>query len=245
MSEANWLSLLVQFEEAIHFSTPPPVGAAPFVFLRGDAPILLSAPHSTIHLRNGRTKRADGFTGAFVKLLHQLTGAHALYANYRLFSDPNWDRYAPYKALLGRVVERYGVRFIFDLHGMSNWHKVGVALGTINGRSCPDEMPLIWQTLRRHGFEQFSATTQHLPPALDWRTVIVDHPRFTGGLTSHTITRYATEHLRVSALQLELCASIRLVLEKPEAGEQDSYFGNGRATLTTLRALRDLICNLY
>lgn len=243
MRESDWLAALVRFEQDIHFSTPPPSGASPYVFLQGSAPLLLSAPHSTIHMRNGRTKRADGFTGPFVQLLHRLTGAHALFANHRLASDPNWDKYSPYKSLLKRAVRQHGVRFVIDLHGMSNWHKVGMALGTINGRSCPDEMPLIKQTLDQHGFQTLSIREARNLPGLNWQTVVINHPRFTGGVSNYTVTRYVSDCLHVGAIQLELCSTIRVVFEKDKKSP-DQFDGHGAATRAAISALRDAICRL-
>lgn len=238
MDEATWLSTLAQYEEKIQFSTPSPRGASPFVYKRGNLPVLISAPHSTIHLRNGRSKRADGFTGAFAHLLHHLTGAHALYANYRLAADPNWDKYSPYKSLLRRVVTQNEVRFVLDLHGMSNWTKFGLALGTINGRSCPTNLPIIQHTLAQHQFTQISHAQAKAQHTLDWRTFVVDHPRFTGGVSSHTVTRFVSEQLGIEAVQLEICASMRVVFQN---FRQKKLKEDGAATVTLINALTALI----
>ena len=241
MNTTEWLSSLVLFEENILFSTPPPAGISPFVHLKGDIPFLLSAPHSTIHLRNGRSKRADGFTGAFVQLLHQITGAHAIFASHRLPSDPNWDQYSPYKSMLARVVEQHNIQFVLDLHGMSNWYKIGLALGTMNGRSCPDETAVFEHAFIQNGFKPLNEKDAKMLPMLDWQTYVINHSRFTGGLSSHTVTRFVSENLKISAAQLEICSTIRVVFEEHPNDAIKKFRGNHKATTQLIQTIDSII----
>lgn len=51
-----------------------------FKFLPGTIPIILSAPHSVRHFREGKMKAHDFYTGAIVKNLHLLTSCHVVYS---------------------------------------------------------------------------------------------------------------------------------------------------------------------
>ena len=244
MNKSNWLSSLVKIEQSIQYSTPTPYGVSPFIHLNGSVPILISAPHSSIHMRNGRLKRAEGFTGSLAVLLSQITGAHALYVNYRLPADPNWDHHSPYKSFLGRLVDEHQIKFVLDIHGMSNWHKIGIALGTINGRSCPHETPHIEQTLKDHGFLKVPETTAKGYTTLNWQTFVTNHSRFTGGVSNHTVTRFVTEHLGISSIQIELCSTLRTVTQELPEGSSKTFRGNPQATTIIINAFVALINEL-
>lgn len=243
MNEIEWLSSLFEIEQRVLHTTPSPKSVSPFLHIQGSLPILISAPHSAVHTRNGRLKRAEGFTGAIAHLVAKITGGHALYANYRLPTDPNWDRHSPYKALLARIVKTHNIQFVFDLHGMSNWHKFGIALGTINGRSCPKETPLIEQALTTQGFYKTTERAAKNFKSLDWQTFITDHSRFTGGVSNHTITRFVTDNLGISGIQIELCTTMRIVSPETFTGYKLTQ-GNSVATLKTIQTIVSLINTL-
>lgn len=153
---ASLLNRLMELETAVSYTTPPPEGERPFTYQAGDLPILVSAPHATVHQRCQREKGEEEFTGALAQLLAETIGVHTLYSCYRLMDDPNWDRSSPYKTTLQEIGQSRDIRFVLDLHGMSNRHRFGLALGTMNGRSCPNFEPLILQTVQA----QFQQTSQ-------------------------------------------------------------------------------------
>lgn len=244
MTELDWLTHLAGIEESIYYATPTPRGVSPFHHLPGTVPLLISAPHSAIHMRNGRLKRADGFTGAMAHLLATETNAHALYSSYRLSTDPNYDVHSPYKSLLGRIVRQHKIQFVLDLHGMSNWHRIGAALGTMNGRSCPSQLPIIETILKSHGFAQVSEKTAKRFKGLKWRTFVTDHSRFTGGIANNTITRFVVDKLGIYGIQIELCSTIRVVYEESPTDKTRHFRGNVRAICQSVCALRDIILTL-
>ncbi|WP_374686970.1 N-formylglutamate amidohydrolase [Promineifilum sp.] len=213
------LDRLAALEAGVTYRAPPPDGQPPFRHQPGHLPLLLSAPHGAAHRRDGRYKQEDEYTSAFARLLAERTGAHALYACACSDSDPNWDRDTPYKAALRQLAAAHDLRFILDLHGMSDRHRFGLAVGTMCGASCPGRHEaLIVATLTAAGFTQATAHQAREYPALRWDRFVVNHSRFTGGLTSHTVTRFAAEELGIHAAQFELCASLRIVGRADPAG---------------------------
>src|SRR5690606_23796539 len=125
--------------------------------------------------------------------------------------DPNWDRESPYKYMLAELVTDNGIRFVADIHGMSDRHKFGIAVGTMCGASCRrrHEAAII-ETLQATRFSQATAAEVKEYPALRWDRFVVNHGRFTGGIINHTVTRFAVEELGIHAAQFELCASLRI-----------------------------------
>ena len=202
---------LVKLEAEVAYTEPPVDGQPAFRYLPGPTPILLSAPHGAIHTRNGRRKGEDEYTAGFARLVAELTGAHVIYAYRRSSTDPNWDPDAPYRKRLAKIVDEAGVRFVLDIHGAAAHRNFGIALGTIEGRSCPDHQEMIVWQFEDHGFRRANTHLDRL---------VVNHPRFTGGKRQDTITRFVSQNLRVPAAQFELNAHLRTVRRFVDTGDR-------------------------
>jgi hypothetical protein len=232
---AEMMAQLVVLESAVSPIQPPPPNEAAFTHISGALPILISAPHSTAHWRNGRLKKEEGFTAAIAQYIASATGAHAFYTHYQSEKDPNWHKDAPYKATLARILHQQRIKFVLDIHGMSNRHKIGLALGTINGRSCPHHEQHIIQTLQAHSFHQTSSAQARQLEQIQWQHFIVNHPRFTGGVTSHTVTRFVSQDVGIPAAQLELCTLLRIV--PPQYQRHEALLSGVATAVNTLIAL--------
>lgn len=229
MTAQTIIEQLQRFEQDIRYHSPPDEGQAPFVAVPGSLPILLSAPHGAAHRRDDRYKEEDEYTAAFARLLADRTGAHLLYTWAFSESDPNWDQDSPYKDALRRMVYDHAIQFVIDLHGMSNRHAFGIAVGTMHGRSCPEHETLILTTLQQRGYRPTTVAEIQAFGDRQWDQYVLNHRRFTGGLTSHTITRFAHEELRIAAVQIELCASLRIVRRRAEARRSADFVGDPAA----------------
>jgi hypothetical protein len=237
------LQRLVALETAVTPKHPPTNGQSPFVHEPGQLPILLSAPHGTAHRRNGRVKAEEGFTSALARLVAAETGAHVLYTQFLSPDDPNYEPDTPYKTALRRIVQKYGICFVLDIHGMSDRHGFGLALGTMNGRSCPRQEPLILQTLQTHGFHQSTKAEVRQYDRLRWDHFVLNHSRFTGGVINHTVTKFVVEELGVAAVQIELCSSLRVVQSVTTDGRV-VFVGDERGVETAVRTLIALVHRL-
>ncbi|MGC8461544.1 MAG: hypothetical protein ACP5OR_06855 [Candidatus Dormibacteria bacterium] len=97
---------------------------------QGRQPVLLTAPHATVHRREGMRKAADLRTGSLVELLSECTGAGFLATTTAHFFDANWDLpTTPFHDKL-RELWRPGT-MVIDVHGMSDTHgsDICIALG--------------------------------------------------------------------------------------------------------------------
>ncbi len=214
---------LVELESDVRYRIPPGPGEAEFRYEAGRIPVLLSAPHGAAHTRNDRMKEEDGFTAGFARLIAKLTGAHVLYARRQSATDPNYHTGAAYKTFLEEIVRRQGIRFVMDIHGAGPRHGFGIALGTMSGRSCPEQYTRILDTLIRHGFTPEGKRLERLD--LD--------QLFTGagGRRQETVTRYCHEVIGVAAAQFELNPHLRIVhlrssdiYPEPFSGDQEMIF---------------------
>jgi len=239
------LDRLVALEQQVTYQQPPPGDRSPFRHQPGRLPVLLSAPHGAAHRRDGRYKREDEYTAALARLLGERTGAHALYAFARSESDPNFDLRSPYKAALAGLVAAHDIRFVIDLHGMSDRHKFGIAVGTMGGVSCgPQDQAAILAALSAGGFRRVVAREARDFSSLQWDRFVVDHRRFTGGVINHTVTRFAAEELGIHAAQFELCAALRIVRQVGSRALVDDYHGDPAGIARTIGTFEEMIAAL-
>jgi hypothetical protein len=236
------LNRLAELETSVTYTQPPPHGERPFRHMLGRLPILISAPHGAAHLRDGQIKQEDEYTAAFVRLVAERTGAHSLYTWAQSDGDPNWDRQSPYKDFLQRIVTEHDIQFVLDIHGMSNRHKFGIAVGTICGVSCPQHHEaLITEALIAEGFQPITAAQARELQTLRWESFVINHHRFTGGLTSHTVTRFVRDQLGLHAAQIELCADIRIVQRYGSSKWPDDFKGNSVGIMRAITAIENMV----
>ncbi len=204
-----------------------------FRYEPGQIPVLLSAPHGAVHTRLGQLKEEDEYTAGMARLVAELAGAHVLYARRRSTTDPNWDTDVPYKQRLQQIVEQAGIRFVLDLHGAAGTRDFGIALGTMNGASCPIQHDSLISILEQHGFSRSASGLDRLD---------VDHT-FTGRgrKGQETIIGYAWGKLRVPAAQFELHPRLRVVERRRDATLPQSFRGDARKIEQTVNALAAIV----
>lgn len=66
-------------------------GSDNFKIIKGDMPILLSAPHAVKQIREGKIKEEDRLTGAIVEYLCIKTGTNGIVRTYNHNDDPNYE----------------------------------------------------------------------------------------------------------------------------------------------------------
>lgn len=128
-----------------------------FLYQKGSIPILLSAPHSVNHIRDGRLKYADMFTGSTTKIMHELTGCHIIYKTKNDGTDPNHDGIEEdndYKKTLVNIVKENNIKLFIDLHGTIESRDIDIDIGTNYGDSLNgfDALPeIIMLICEKHG----------------------------------------------------------------------------------------------
>lgn len=171
-------------------------------YVRGYVPILVTAPHATAHVRLGKLKRQEFYTGALAVLLHSLTGCHVLYTDRLSEADPNYTDDAPFKRKLSEVAGVGGLDFLLDIHGTGSERPGEVFPGVgIEGeflrarRSALDEL-------------RFSAASKGI--SLGSEDVFP-------AARQMTVTRFAANKLGVPAMQIEISRTLR----QPESAPSD------------------------
>ncbi len=234
---------LTQIEAGIFHRVQPPPNIEPYVHLAGDIPILLSASHATSHMRKGKMKFEEEYTAAFAVYLARKLNCHAFYPIYAMSDDPNYDADAVYKVGLANIVRAHDVKVVLDLHGMISRHKLGVALGTINGKAFPQHKINLLAPFQSVGFHTVEPTARF--DTFDWHRVVLNHPKFTGGVKQQTVTRFVTEQLGRWAIQIELASAIRIVYLGPENKKWPfHYYGDLEGIATAIAGLEEFILRI-
>jgi hypothetical protein len=201
MSPEQINARLSKLETAIRYQEPPDEQYPEFISLLGEIPILLSAPHGAAHTRDGKVKEEDEFTAAIVQLLAEYTGAYALFSQRKSNTDPNRQNDAPYKRTLEQIIRSNQIEFVMDIHGANESRPFGIALGTMDGESCPRQRGKIIQVFSDNSFILDQA-------GLNCLAVDIEGFKAKG---VGTVTRFVATQLKVPAAQFELNAHLRIV----------------------------------
>lgn len=206
----DWIKQLVKREFRLRPKMSPPAGTNPYHIHHGTIPVLLSAAHSTRHQRNGQSKFGEEFTAGFAQLVAEQSGAFAFYPRFQQMDDPNFSAESPYKTQLAQLITQHNIQFVLDIHGCTNRHHIGLALGTINGRSCPNIEPILIRHFIEHGWQPLPPSQLHTLCDLHPNHFVVNWRKFAGGIRQHTTTRFVSQTLGIEAAQLEICSTLRV-----------------------------------
>ena len=228
------LRRLTELEADVRYQEFANEGDRGFAYVPGGVPVLLSAPHGAVHTRLGNLKQEDEYTTGFVRLIAEKTDAHVICTRRKLDTDPNWHPDVPYKRLLRQVIKKQAIRFVLDIHGCAEHRDFGIALGTMNGESCPQQREVIIRMFEAHGFFQDAENPLY--------RFDVDR-RFTavGKEGQETVTRFVWETLGVSAAQFEIHPSLRIVDRRPDATEVQPFLGVPEMIEAAILAFVDLV----
>jgi gamma-glutamylcyclotransferase (GGCT)/AIG2-like uncharacterized protein YtfP len=170
--------------------------------IKGSIPVLVTAPHATAHVRMGKLKRQEFYTGALAVLLHSVTGCHALYTDRLSPVDPNYSDESPFKEKLAEIVERSGLEFLIDLHGTGSYRPEDIFPGTGGNREFLNE--------RRSALDEIMR-------AAESNVISLGSPDVFPASSQMTVTRFAATRLDLPSMQLEINRNLR----QPERAPAD------------------------
>ena len=120
--ENNWM-WNVNFQEK-DFST--------FQILKNKSEIMISAPHSVKHLRNGEILPQDLLTWWLALYLWKRQNLPVIYSTSYKVWDPNFDENhnSEYKQAFAKYIKENNIKFLIDLHGCWSYRDFVIELGT-------------------------------------------------------------------------------------------------------------------
>ncbi|MFA9560211.1 hypothetical protein ACERII_23110 [Evansella sp. AB-rgal1] len=162
-------------------------------FLKGNhkSNILITAPHTTSHIRDIGMKVADVYTGSMSLLLHEYTGVHVLYSTKEA-RDGNFYNDVEFKRELARIVQEHNIVLVIDLHGAARSRPFQVDIGTANGT-----------TIGKTKVEKLTSVFQQ-----NGINPVYENHTFSAG-SSANIANYSRNQLGVEGVQLEFNRNLR------------------------------------
>ena len=231
---SDLLEALIRLESDVKYQSLAEPGERELAYVPGRIPILISAPHGAVHMRTGMPKQEDEYSAGLARLVAGMTDAHVMYARRKSLKDPNWYPDGIYKERLREIVSGESIRFVMDIHGASEHRKFGIALGTLKGASCPEQLEVILHEFSRHGFHQGAEQPMH---RLD-----VDETFTAAGLRGQeTITRFVWQRLGLPAAQSEIHPCLRVVSRREDATEPQPFQGEPAMIERTIRVLVSIV----
>lgn len=97
--------------------------------------VLITAPHATAHLREGKYKFPDGGSGSLAIVLHERANVPSLYTTMASPRDANYYDDTPFKERLELLFAEHRVCLVLDLHVARADRPFDVDIGNMRGAS--------------------------------------------------------------------------------------------------------------
>jgi hypothetical protein len=106
------------------------------IVLKGNTPILLSAPHTMLQTReDGTQKLNEPYTKAISLYFNKYSNVYSIVKNNDTGIDSNRDNYDKYNVELRRLIKDNNIKLVIDIHGASSDRDFVVGFGTLNNLS--------------------------------------------------------------------------------------------------------------
>lgn len=185
-----------------------------FEIIEGKVPIMLSAPHSVNHFRNGKIKYCDLFTGSICLYLQKVTGCHLIYALNQSSSDANFDseENSSYKRALKKYIKENNIKILFDIHGCDKEKECAVEIGTTDDKDSSLNDYKFIKDLVIYTVEDFFYNHEK-------NKVFVNQVFKASNI--NTLTNYIHRECNISTMQLEINNLLRNLYDK---NNEDNVF---------------------
>lgn len=150
-------SEIVMFEKEINILENQ-VFQGDYVVLKGVVPILFSAPHSICQTnQDGKTKLKEPYTKAISLFLNKNCNTFSMFKNNDTGIDSNKDNYDNYNIEMRRLVKKYNIKLVVDLHGASKERNFDLEFGTLNNLTSDfSTIKELEDAFRKNGFKNIS-----------------------------------------------------------------------------------------
>jgi hypothetical protein len=237
------IARLVQIESKVHYSIPPDPPRRPFVIIERESPILLSAPHGAICLRNNQEElwhEEDEYTASMAILLGELCNTSVIATTWKTIdSDPNYhfETRSLYKREIRRLVESKNIKWVFDLHGASSNSKV----------LSQDTLVDIGSRKEHKSFNP--ETLNHLKEKISRElggSNYISENKFPAYATKNqmSITAFCHEILDIDAVQIEMKPLVRIPVRRIDSSaylKGEHFIGQDQKVVSFIQALAEVI----
>lgn len=134
-----------------------------FEIVSRNIPIILSAPHCVRQLRNGIVQSKESYTDTFAITISEKENISCIYKTVFLNDDANADKDSSYKLALKEFVEANDIRYLIDLHTMSDKRLPNVCISINAGKNIKNNYDLLQQVITAFNNNGISSVTVDEP----------------------------------------------------------------------------------
>ena len=164
-----------------------------FVIYNGARKIMISAPHASIHMRDGKVKYAEPMTGLIAERMQQCYDVSCIIKQNNVNDDPNFNAESEYREYLQSYIEEQRIGLLFDLHQLAPGREMDLCIGTGKDRNIRGRSDILEELIEE--FEE----------ALRW-CVTVDDPF--AACYEKTVSASTARKNRIPCFQLEFNSRI-------------------------------------
>ena len=212
----------ITFEHSLnrHNREFPSKNSRGYIHLKGVIPILVCAPHSSIHIRVDKLKKEERYAAPLSAIIHSITGTHALFTHRASKVDPNFYDNSPFKIGVENIVDKFGVKFVLDIHGTETrkGDEVYFGVGTENE----------FLLGKKRYLEKLLISAQK-------NSIKLGDPDVFPASRQMTVTKFVARKLGIPAIQIEINKRLRNPVEAPRSFlKLVSFFSDFISSITRL-----------
>lgn len=114
-----------------------------FEIITKNIPIIISAPHSAKQLRNGKVQSKESYTDIFATNISERENVSCIYKTVFLNDDVNADKDSAYKEVLREFVVSNDIRYLVDLHTMSDKRLPDICIAINGGKNIMNKYDIL------------------------------------------------------------------------------------------------------
>ncbi len=114
-----------------------------YEIMQRNFPIIISAPHSAKQYRNGKVQNKEMYTDTFAINVADKENVSCIYKTLYKNDDANSDQDSPYKLALKDYIMQNNIRYLVDLHTMSDKRLPDVCIAINAGKNIQNNYELL------------------------------------------------------------------------------------------------------
>lgn len=119
------------------------------ILIGGSNKVLISAPHGVPQVRLGKVKYPELGSLTTSLWLKEMTDSFLIAKTRNNCDDANWDENSAYKRAICSVVEKYGIKYVIDIHGLAAKSTCDINFGTHLGQNTSKNPKLLDNLMSR------------------------------------------------------------------------------------------------
>lgn len=183
--------------------------------IKGNKKIILSAPHSVLHMRENSIRPRETRTGIIVQKIANKCKTYAIYKTKNEYNDANWDSKCKYKKELKKIVDKEKIKVLLDIHGMAAYREQDICIGINGGKNI-------------YGNNELSKNMINVFKKYGFKNVTIDNPF--AAKNKNCVSTYIAKQCKILAFQIEINLKYRSSKYKEFA-----YFNN------LLKAMQEIV----